>query len=402
MPADWRTLVSAKSADELLVWFAERASEAGSVISNWNTGGVWRTFLELAAKGLEQLYNTAITVAEQGFPAYAVDGWLDEHLRAVALKRHAESRTGGYLTLMVSQTVTLPAGHPVATHPGADGDVLRYRVEAETTINAPLGVAFIRAVSPGSRFNVAPGRIVVLETPIPGVTAVINGASWITEFGTDREADVAARARISLRWSELSRGSTADAYRSWVLGASEDVIGVRIRDDFPRGPCTVDAIVRSPTGLPSDTLLETVQTYVEALKPLTDDFRAVAPVARPVTRWVELLVHPDTPDLEAVRTQALARWQAQFVYDAALSDDVADADAVPLLQPGEDWRPGAAGAVLMPRQRLESEGARRWVRDCRLWDDAERTVPASTVVVAEDELATLGAVDITVTRLESL
>lgn len=314
MAFDWRGLVGAKTVDQLVQQAFERLRDAGSAITNLNIGGVFRTFIELFSQGLADLYDLLATVVPQGYVQSASGAWLDLKAADLGLTRLAARRTVGVARFYRSTSdgnVTIPAGVVVATKSSPQGDRLRYVVTQpvllpEGQTSAPVA---IEAERPGARYNVAPGLITELVTHVEGVHGVINDVpegqtTWINQEGSDQETDEALRTRCLLRWAELGRGATRDAYIAWAM-AVPGVSDVAVDDRFPRGDGTVDVIIMGPSGPPSAELIAAVQAYINARKPICSDVLVRGPDL--VQRSVRLRAYIpiEAGDTEATQAQIL-------------------------------------------------------------------------------------------------
>lgn len=323
MATDWRGLIGAKTVQDLVAQSFERLRDTGSAITNLNVGGVMRTLLELCAQGLADLYDLLVAVVAQGYVRYATGQWLDARAADLGLTRLSATRTEGLLRFYRGETqgnVLISSGVLVSTQTSPQGDRLRYTVTSDTVLPDGESEVFVpvRAESPGTRYNVAPGLITELVTHVEGVDGVVNdvpdgATTWITSEGTDLETDEHLRQRCLLRWYELTRGATRDAYIAWAMSVP-GVTDVSVLDRFPRGPGTVDVIITSSTGAPSPDLIQRVQSYIEARRPICADVLVRGPVARLLTLRVWLNIPLDRGD------EAVTRAWAISAYNSLLAD----------------------------------------------------------------------------------
>ncbi len=148
-----------------------------------------------------------------------------------------------------------------------------------------------------------------------------NETDWITTVGVDEEADAELRERFSLAWDELSLGGTAAAVRSWAASV-DGVTSVIVDEDQPRGAGTVDVYIMGQTGMPSPTLIATVQDVVDDRRPVTADVLVRAP--EEVVVDIDLTITPRvSQDLEAL-DQEIRRRLSVFFGD--IEDDELDID----------------------------------------------------------------------------
>lgn len=270
--------------------------------------GVVRGLVELWAWGLYALYRFMVVVLGQAFPETATGKWLDLHCAQVGVSRKATTKTSGKVVFGRSGTsgnVLIPAGRIVRTLPDGLGNVYRFVTtedvvlqDGATEVEAP-----ITAESYGASSNVAAGAIREITTHIPGVETVTNRSDWITAEGIDDESDEAMRSRYRLAWMDVN-GATRYAYESWAMSVT-GVVGCTILDNHPRGPGTVDVIVRGSAGIPTEQLLSAVRTLVLQNKPINDDVEVKGPERVSVVIRGELEVSGGV--LEQVAEAARAR-----------------------------------------------------------------------------------------------
>lgn len=317
-------LLTPKTKDQVLQALIDRLATKGYPGTDWAVGSVGRTLLELEAEQLADLYQLVPRIAGSGFIDTAEGGWLD----LIGQSQYGVARKQA---TVAEGTVRLHADAGFGPYTISPGDLWAVATNGARYNNAtggvlPLGGSLdltFRAESPGAAYNVASGAITRLLTPLPGVS-VTNPAGWLTVEGTDTETDQAYRERLKLRWSELGYGATADAYRSWAL-SDPRVEMVRVLDDQPRGPGTVDVILWSTGGLADETVA-VVDAVVQARRPLCVDVRVERAAPRQVTWQGTAYI---LPARQAEANDALAAQQAALqrqvgiggkLYLAALID----------------------------------------------------------------------------------
>lgn len=240
----------------------------GLTVTDYNSGGVARTLLEVSADGLADLSQLAVTLAQSGYLEYAETDWLDLLTDSQwDVQRNQATNAVGTVTLSCAAgfgPVTVIANTLlVGTSNG-----LRYNVTGAGEIPDGGSITLaIRAEGTGAAYNVAAGTITTLHTPILGVTCT-NPSNWLATAGVNIETDAALRQRARLRWAELGYGATADAYRYWALTARPEVTKVLVLDNLPRGQGTVDVVIYGTGGLGAGVVSD-VDAYIQLRKPLT-------------------------------------------------------------------------------------------------------------------------------------
>ncbi len=381
MSMKWDELIGTKSFAELVTESRKKLGASNSKITNWTVGGVFRTLVETCCWCVSQLYTLLEKVVPMGFLDYSTGTWLEFKAADVGLTRRTAKQATGKVIFSrqadVDRAVSIPSGSIVKTEMQNDGNELRFFTTENVVI--PAGTESVevpvRAEFEGAAYNVGEGYIRVLVTHIPGIDAVTNSESWLLSEGVDAESDVALRKRYRLRWNELSTGSTALAYESWAYQVP-GVMDVAIDDNHPRGPGTVDVIIASPAGAPTETLKQQVKEYVDTRRPLCSDVLVMGPVLKTVDLDITLLLYPEKGSIADARTDAEAVIQKFFT----MTDNETDVEAQKI---GDDFIRA------------------RFIRHLMEIQDVINVVlnsPASDISVAVNELAARGTVSLRVER----
>ena len=384
MATDFKTLIGAKSFDELMD--AARLAMQGGKITNWNIGGVFRTLAALSMQGVSELYALLWEkVLPNSYAATATGNWLDLIAKDVDLERHWAEKAKGFVTMTREEAtggaVVIEAGSIVKTQTTASGDELRFFTARETIL--PEGATSVpvpvQAEFAGAKYNVSEGAITILVTHIYGIDGIANAADWLTDEGSDDESDDSLRERYFLRWNELSTGSTALAYKSWAM-RTPGVLDAAVHDLHPRGQGTVDVIITSYDGEPSEALLSEVAAYIETKRPQCSDVLVKAPTPVPVDIAAALWLPGNAGDTEATIAEAQVIIQAMFV-------------------PDESRRQIAIQKIGQPFYRARLN---RWLMDIEHVFNVVITSPAGDIEVQADQLVERGNVEITVVRIDGL
>lgn len=252
-------LIAPRTKDQILEAILVGASAKGLLSRGWGPKHPPRVLAELDAEALEFFYTLVVAAAKGGFPqaaASAVDGvrnpWLD---LALAGWFQETRRPAATTVVQLQLTAALGTGpHPLApgriavfgpslTEPLYYRSVETANVPANDGTNGTQGVPVrFRAERPGVAYNVQPGSITLLRTPIPGVIVtspqIGSTGSIVVEPGADPESDVDYLARSILKWSTLGRG--------WM----ETTIAALILANFP---AVKRYSILAPGGLPAQT-----------------------------------------------------------------------------------------------------------------------------------------------------
>ena len=345
---------------------------------NLNRGPI-RGLLELWSWGLYQLYLALLAILKQAFPETATGSWLDLHCKQVGVTRRQATKALGNVTFYREGTagnVAIPAGRVVKTKPDGLGRVYRYVTTEEAVLQAGSAETLVPVASEdyGREANATAGAISEISTYLPGVDGVTNGSDWLTSEADDLENDDRLRERYFLAWLSRS-GITKYAYEAWVLAVS-GVIGCTILDRHPRGPGTVDVIVRGAAGIPTVELLAAVTTAVMAERPINDDVEIRGPAAVPVVIDAVLEVTSGSPDTILADVENRLR---------AIFQDPSDLAGVEPIQVGDDVTRDRLTGVIMG-----VKGIKRVI-----W-----TSPTGDIAVSDDGLGVLDGLHLTCTWAE--
>jgi uncharacterized phage protein gp47/JayE len=316
-----------------------RRSLAG-VLARVVAGAVWA------------LYGYAEWLDRQKWPDLSEAEYLDWHGgRWGIVRKEAAGATGVIQFSGVEGAVV-----PVATvTQRADG--VQYSTTAEGIIAGGQALVPAQALVAGQAGNAALNTALNLANPIAGVNA---GAIVSTAFsgGSEIEADEDYRARILARIRQPPQGGSDDDYVAWAL----EVAGVTRAWVYPQEQGAGTVVLRfvrddDASPIPDAGEVATVQTYVDALRPVTAQLYVVAPVAVPVN--FTLTVQPNTA---AVKAAVEAELRALLLRDA---------------------QPGATLKISHVREAISIAAGE---------DDYVLTAPAADVVMAAGQMATMGVV----------
>lgn len=381
MSVNWGELIGTKTFSELVTENRKRLGQSNSKITNWTIGGVYRTLVETACWCASQLYTLLEKVVPMGFLDSSTGTWLELKAADVGLERRSAQQAIGKVLFSrqtdTDRAVSIPSGSIVKTEMQDDGNELRFFTTENVVIPAgteSLEVA-VKAEFAGAAYNVGEGYIRGLVTHIPGIDSVTNTADWLIEEGVDVESDAALRKRCKLRWNELSTGSTALAYESWAYQVP-GVMDVTIDDNHPRGPGTVNVIIASPAGAPTEALKQDVKDYIDTRRPLCSDVQVSGPDLKTVNLDITLLLNPNHGLLADARTEAESIIQMLFT----MTDDEKDVEALKI---GEDFVRARLIRHLMGIQDVIN---------------VTLTSPAADIPVTIYELASMGTLSLAVER----
>jgi uncharacterized phage protein gp47/JayE len=164
-------LLAPRTRDQVKTDLLAALQSAGFPVSDWNSGGVARTLVELFALVVAQLYVVLVAITGGGFVTIASGGWLSLVASEVyQLTRNPAAFASGTVRLTcpaASGPFTIAAGQ--LRFVSASGRRFTNTAGGTLTSGGTLDLA-IKAESPGSAYNVPAGTITTMLTPLPGVT----------------------------------------------------------------------------------------------------------------------------------------------------------------------------------------------------------------------------------------
>lgn len=262
----------------------ELERRTGAVV---NSGGEMALRLHAVAAELSTLWAQVDWTRAQSFPQSASGETLDLHAAARGLTRAAATAAEGSICFSLEATrgddLTVPAGTICLNAAG-----LEFATQEDGCIRAGTLSCEIKATAKkaGSAGNVPAGGITFFSLAPVGVAKCSNPHAFTG--GRDEETDEDLRGRVLASYENLPNGSNRAYYETEALNTE----GVGAVSVLPRarGIGTVDIVVASPSGLPSDDVIAAVKAKFEEQREICVDAVVLAPttVSVPVTAAIAL------------------------------------------------------------------------------------------------------------------
>jgi len=304
--------------------------EAGFVITNFHSGGIFYTMLMIVLRVKIELIQLLRTVLNNLFVSHATGVWLDLKMADYSKKRKKAQKTQGLVTVSrldaEGEAVKIPKGTVFKTVQDINGEELRFfALEAAVlqkgaqTVEVP-----VEAEIEGTRYNVPQEQITRTLTYL-GEISVSNARDWITREGSDTEDDESARTRTLRSWSELAQRAIEDTF----VNTAESVPGVLFAQAdclHPRGQGTVDVIVTGTAGEATEGLLNDVRKAVAQIAGPYDNILVKSSVTVPQDIAVTVTVSnaPDNSQIEnrvrTILTGLLAVRKGRRLHELTCSD----------------------------------------------------------------------------------
>jgi hypothetical protein len=267
-----------------------RLEEAGFTPTSWSDSDYKKAMAWLYAdvrEGDEQ-------VRQQLFNAGFVDNAIGPYLDMLAagffqiIRRAATTTTIRLRLTDLTNTPRAKTSLPLTAvwNPTDPANALYFQCPSGIIIpqNGYVDVDF-RAERSGAQYNVTPGSITSLVTPIPGV-----GVSSPVIAGTDIESDVGLREACKNKWSLLRRGWSARTIKALMREFIPEATRVFVRDDNPL-PGEAWVYFATATGNVSDARKDATYAYFrsEDIKPLSNKpLRFLNGIIQPMTLDIEM------------------------------------------------------------------------------------------------------------------
>ena len=304
--------------------------EAGFIITNFHSGGIFYTMLMIVLRVKIELIQLLRTVLNNLFVSHATGVWLDLKMADYSKKRKKAQKTQGLVTVSrldaEGEAVKIPKGTVFKTVQDINGEELRFfALEAAVlqkgaqTVEVP-----VEAEIEGTRYNVPQEQITRTLTYL-GEVSVSNMKDWITREGSDTEDDESARTRTLRSWSELAQRAIEDTF----INTAESVPGVLFAQAdclHPRGQGTVDVIVTGTAGEATEGLLNDVRKAVAQIAGPYDNILVKSSVTVPQDIAVTVTVSnaPDNSQIEnrvrSILTGLLAVRKGRRLHELTCSD----------------------------------------------------------------------------------
>lgn len=366
-------LIPIPDEDELESEIKDELNVEGFKITNFRTGGVFRTIIRIFIKIYVELLKLSRTILKNSTVGSSEGAWVDLRAADYSKIRKAAQRTKGQLTLSrtaVGTQITIPKGYIFKTEPDSSGRELRY-VNLETKImlgNETSVNIILEAESPGAEYNVPSGQIVKSLIHIEGIETITNTEDWIISEGSDEETDESLKQRTKNSWAELSGTPIRDRYKN-VAESIPGVLVAEVDDQHPRGQGTVDISIISPTGTASQSLIDKVTEACEAIKGPYDNLLVKSAEAIITDITVNLII-PYAASDEGLIEQATSSISNLFI----------------------------SKRLNTPNELYISELIYVLKKDITILKNVQVLSPAADMVLLKGQIVTLGTVTVTIER----
>lgn len=318
-------LLAPESADQIEQRALDLLELAGFQVTAWQDGSAPGAIIRWASEVLADVWISVYFAVLGGYGrtarADALDLWAEDRF---TLTRNTESTAvgkilltdagGGPHSIAVGGVVITTASGKQYTNTDDGGGTL--------AVNSTLELTF-QAAEAGGVYSVPNGTPFSLVTDLPTVTAATSvqpSGTWLTTAGSDEETDAAYLVRCLAQWGLLSVAAPADYYRAKAIAAAPTISRVRVKDENPNGPGTVEVVIANSGGTATAGELLAVNTALQAHRAVGSGALTVVSAAA-TTVTIEGTVYVATADriaAEAAIDEAMADYEAEL----DIGDDV--------------------------------------------------------------------------------
>ena len=249
----------------------ELERRSGAVLSS---DGEMSLRLHAVAAELSTLWAQVDWTRCQSFPQTASGETLELHAAARGLERAAAVKSAGSIRFSLdavrSDAVSVPLGTVCLNAAGLEFETKEAGSIAAGALSCEVKA---EARAAGSAGNVPAGSVCFFSLAPVGVAKCTNANAFTG--GSDIESDEALRQRVLESFASLPNGSNRAYYEAAALD-TEGVGAVSVQPRV-RGVGTVDVVVASPAGLPSEATIKAVKTKLEAQREICVDVSVLAP-----------------------------------------------------------------------------------------------------------------------------
>lgn len=259
------------------------------------------------AGGVHGLYGYQDYIARQILPDTADSEFLDRHASLWGMSRKPAAPAVGNITIYGTDATEISVGMQLQR---ADGKL--FAVAETTRIDGTSATVQVVAVDGGSDSNTDAGVELTLVEAVAGLESKATVAEGGLSGGTDVETDSELRERVLQRMRTPPRAGTAADYVAWALECD----GVTRAWCMPNAPLEGQVtvyIASDQAGIfPNETLLDTVQEYIDGLRPVTAEVFVVSPIKK----QINIVINGLSPDTDTVRGAVKAAI-SDFLFNVA-------------------------------------------------------------------------------------
>lgn len=285
--------ITIKTPQEIAQDFLDNLKNLKPNLNTDQTDSDWFVKSRVIGGVVAGVYADLNRVSNDAFPQSARREAIDQHLQVwTGAGLRAASFAQGFIAVSGTPGTTVTAGtqfQHVATQ-----NV--YNSTAEVTLTGPTGEIPVTSVIAGQDQNLLTGTSLTVISPPSGLLTTGTALTPGLADGADAETTEQGATRVLAIIRAQRRGATESDYIAWAFAADSRVNSAKI-NRFPYGLGTVGIVITSGTSdidtaidnddtinlSPSVDLIADVESYIDAVNPLTDTAFVLSPSLVTVT-----------------------------------------------------------------------------------------------------------------------
>lgn len=281
-------------ANQYLTWLKGLKPE----VNTDQTDSDWWIRSQVVGGVFSGVYADQRKISEDAFPQNARHEALENFLQ-LYFNESFEAATVAIGNVKVTgiTTSTVPVGTEFSYTPNGN----TYQATETVVLDGPSGIVPVQSINPGQSQNLLEGATLNISSPPPGIDSTANVYGANLSDGKNEETDDEAKTRILNRIRNPLSGGTVTDYQQWANDADPSVNDANVIR-YIYGPGSVGVVITAGTTdideavtngepvvrIPSSGLIEEVQFYIDARKPLTDCAHVLAPSLKSIAVTVHV------------------------------------------------------------------------------------------------------------------
>lgn len=305
-----------KTQDQILGEIQNELDAKNYSVTDWESGSRNRTRWEIVSRIARELWFALEQSIKNYFVSTTEDVLLDARVAERGITRKPGKKSSGYVRFLRTSPspiqITIPKDTLLSTK---ERSVFFITLEdLSIDIGATSVIGNIEAAEVGRNGDLPMNT----ELQESGISLVGVEKIEVVELsgGIDRETDDELRARYLEDLRNPDRGGTSNDYEKW----ARQVNGVSFSKCLPlaRGDGTVDVLISTSSGTPSNELLDEVAAYIAERRPIGADVRIIPPET--VLFDVQITIQISNGyDFETVKLKVLAN-VSNYIQSVPMGD----------------------------------------------------------------------------------
>jgi len=256
------------------------------------------------AGGIHGLYGYLDYLSKQIFPDTADNDYLLRWASIWGVDRSPAVAASGNVSVSGVSGSQVVSGSVLSGQQGIEYITL-------TTLimdGSGTGLVGVEARTAGAAGNLDEGAVLSFVSPVQGVDGQVDVAAGGLTGGTDQQSIEQLRTELLNRIRQPPHGGAEADYVGWALAGHPDITRAWVYpNELDPGTVTVRVVTDDlPSLIPSQSILDSVQSYIDSPRPVQVPTYVVAPTAIPLDLSISLM--PDSSEVRARVEAAVKDW----------------------------------------------------------------------------------------------